>query len=374
MRGILIVFAMVMSVTGAARANEQDIFSNQAAYEAARQNGDFRAASAYAEAAYLSAKDYYGEDGAEVTDYGTAYAGSLNDIGEYEAALDILQVLLDAEAEPQISFQLLFEVGRTLGGLNNWEQSHEYLESALQAAEEEFGSDSIQAARANMELGKPHLNYADWRFQGDTLDRVIGTGYGYSSGNDSSLDRAEEIYSAAGGHEIELQRLNVYRAGNLMAANSKAEAGRVLEPALDRLSGQGYMDDEVLTIYVDWVGMHLRQWSVHRMEQALVRAFDMGSLRQEGDPIPLARSFGVIDRRVCIDHEGGYIEMEFSVNEAGQLPRIRTYETSHPDRWDQEVWRTMRGWAYIPGQLGGEVVRMDGLHFRWNFSGDSRDC
>jgi len=360
-------------------ADEVSIQASYDSYRSARDSGDLRTARDFAREAYEDALSTYGHGAADVNRYAAAYGQLLNEILDHDTAWEVLEPAADAAAASkddvaEFAFELYLETGRALRGREAYRSSRAQFRLAVQTAEALYGVDSIQAGYANLELARTRPDRSDWFSSDDQHYRAIGTNYGLHRGSEASLDRAQAIFSQHSGHNVELEVLNVIRAGNLLADNDHQSAGQILEPAIDALVGYGYMDDYVLTIYIDWIGRHLTRWSNRRMERQLTRAYELGALRAEGAPLPLARGMSIQNRRTCIDSDEGYIEMVFSVNEQGQLPRIRLHETSHPDRWDQSVWNAMRSWVYVPGQVEGETVRVDGLRHRWHFSGESRSC
>lgn len=165
--------------------------------------------------------------------------------------------------------------------------------------------------------------------------------------------------------------MGITRGAYELSEGNRRAAGNHISPAIDTLEGLGYMDDYALTIYVDWVATNLTHWSTSRMEQALVRAYEMGGLRHEGDTVPLARTTAVHNRRACIDlsrNETGWALIEYSINEAGQVPRTRVVETNLPDWWIEEQRYQMRQWAFIPAQSGGAPMRVDGIRYRTTVS------
>lgn len=364
-RYILVALAICIG-TGAAFADEAQLSAHHDAYLTARANGDIRAAADHAAAAYDEAIAVHGRGTDEAQPYVAAYVRSLNDLLDYAGAAEILFDFVNAENADPLIFEVRFETGRLMWGLLQYESARETFLSALNAAEETYGVNSLQAARTHLELARAYPDRSTI-VSGDNLrNRLIGTGFPYIRGSEDSLNRAEELFAQFPNSNRELEILHITRGAYELADDNRRAAGEYIEPAVDALAALGYMDDYVLTIYVDWVARHLTHWSTNRMERALVRGYDLGSLRAEGEPIPLARTTATHNRRACIDldrNQTGTALMEYSVNELGQVPRTAAIETNLPDWWVSEQRYQMRQWAFIPAQANGEPIRVDGLRY-----------
>jgi len=371
------IFVILMLCVAAlpVRASEVPSTASPRLYQSLDAATNLDAAVAQASEAYNAAYGTYGADPHALAPYLASFMHALNNLHRYEEAIEIfLPVSDDLSADGMADFAILFEAGRAARGVFAFDDAEFYFLRALDIAAATHGPASYEAGLAHLELAKIVPDFTQI-IRGDSLrDRVIGTGYAFHKGHEGSPQIAADIFSGDEAHPIELQIVRVVQASYLLIDGDQESADAVMQLAFDALVGMRYMDDYVLTSYIDWVASHLTQWRARRMELRLTDAYDAGELRAFGDPIPLARTFGIQNYRACIDNEPGFIVMTFSVNDLGQLPRIRPVETNLPDRLEREVWRMMRRWAYVPGQAAGERVRVNDLIFRFDLGGDERDC
>ncbi len=350
-------------VAAPAWASEEEARAAYDAYRQAQGNGDLRGALGHARMAYDQAILQWGEGTPETYRYVAALARVQNDLLEFEDAFAVVNSAIKANQQIEgilpYSYELYFESGRALRGKKDFEDAELLFTTALWIAEAQFGSDSVRAAYVHLELARTHLDSSP----STQFYRLIGTGYPQVAGDSTSLVRASEILATGDADPVQLQILEAARAGHLMAQDDMDAAGDILEPAVASLVSQGYMDDYVLGLYVDWIASHFRDWNTRQMERMLLQAKSYGLLRREGGIIPLARTLAARDRRGCIDDlEGLYGMLEYSVNADGQVPRTAVVESTMPRRWDDEIRRTMRQtWTFIPAQQNGEAVRVDGL-------------
>jgi len=370
MKYVLTALFISLCIGGMARADEQQIQANYHSFQSELQNGDLRAARDFAALAFDEALEFYGPGSGELDRYVAAYAKTLNDLLDYSSAQSLLESILAARDEENesitASYAVMFEFGRALWGTDRFEAARDVQQQALRIAEAEFGGDSLQAAIAHLELARAYTDRSVV-VSGDALrNRLIGTGYPYIAGTQNSLDRATELFAQHPDRAIDREILNLIRGAYEHSAGNRRAAGEYIEPAMEALAGMGYMDDYILTVYVDWVASHLTRWSTNRMERYLLQALDYGAVRQEGDPVPLARTTAVHNRRACVDlrdGENAYGLMQYSVNENGQVPRTGALETNLPNWWVEEQRYQMRQWIFIPAQERGQATRVDGLTY-----------
>lgn len=379
MKHLIFVILMLCVAALPVGANDAPSAPSPRLYQSLDATTNLDTAVAQASEAYNAAYGTYDADPHVLAPYLASYMHALNDLHRYDEAIEIfLPVSDDFSADDMMDFEpafaVHFEAGRAARGVFSFDDAEFYFLRALDIAAATHGPASYEAGLAHLELAEIVPDFTQI-IRGDSLrDRVIGTGYTYHKGHEGSLQIAADIFGGDGAHPIELQIVRVVQASYLLIDGDQENADAVMQPAFDALVGMRYMDDYVLTSYIDWVASHLTQWRARRMELRLTDAYDAGELRAFGDPIPLARTFGIQNYRACINNEPGFIVMSFSVNDLGQLPRIRPVETNLPDRLEREVWRMMRRWAYVPGQAGGERVRVNDLIFRFDLGGDERDC
>ncbi len=361
---LLVIMALIIG-TGAANASAiTDAF---AAYQAATQAGDYRTARDASLRAYRLARDNYGEYGTQTMQLAAVHAETLNTLIAYEDAVDFLlpyvgRLLNAGDFErPEVPYQVHLQYARALRGMDERLMSGQHFRTALELAEKQHGVDSYEAGLAHLELARTRWGYAMVR--GDSLrGRVIGTGRPVQSGSAESLAAATAIFSAMSDQEVNLALLDVIRAGHLIASGDIDGAEPLLTASVDRLAALGYMDDYVLQLYIDWVGKHLGDWSVRRMETALNHAIDLGRTRMEGAALPIVRVFHFRHHRASADYNfEGEISVEFQVNEEGLIRRTRVIETDRPGYWDDEIRDLIRGWVYLAAQEQGEPVSRDGL-------------
>ena len=371
MRFVLSI-ALVLVLSLPVAAAEAEIDAAYQSYREEMREGDLRAALPYAQSAFENANAEWGEGAPETYRYAGALARVQNDLYRYESALQtVLSALQGASAKDTNqtqTYDVFFQAGRAARGVGSNNTALTFFRRALEIAEQEYGESHLRAAYAHMELARSFTDTTRGAAGDQLRHRLIGSGNPQVAGDTESFDRAVEIFRSRD-RSIEIQIMEAIRAGNLMAANDMSQAGDVLEPAIENLVSNGYIDDYVLGLFVDWVGSHLARWPARRMERMLLQAHEYGSLRREGQVISLARTMGVRNRRACVDRvDGGEAVVEYSVDTNGQVPRTRILETNMPSWWRDEQRETMRSWVFIPARQNGQNVRIDGIQLNINIT------
>ena len=359
---ILFIWVMISP----AFASQEEIDTAYHEYRNAQQNGDLRGALGHAETAYNAAIREWSRGTPSTYRYVAALARAQNDLMVSGSASRTVAAVVRANKTtdewPRFSFEVFFEAGRAARGNNDFQQGFTLFQQALEIAEAGFGSDSLRAGYAHMEIARTYPDFTTIVAGDDLRNRVIGSGIPQHGGNQVSLNRATEIFQARQESVIELQILETIRAGNFMARGDMRRAGEVLEPAIQVLADHGFMNDYTLGLYIDWIASHLTQWPTRTMEAKLVQALEYGLLRQEGNYLPLARTYGFRHRRACVDRTpNGYLIIEYSISETGQVPRTEIVDTNMPNYWEPVIRRGMRGWVFVPAQTNGQPVRTDGV-------------
>ncbi len=339
-----------------------DVF---AAYQAASEAGDYREARDASRRAYNAARDASGEMSSQALQFAAVHASVLNDLLAFREAADFLSRYIEVPntefADQQVlPYQIYLQMGRALLSLRETDEAHELFLMALNAAIDHHGTASVEAGLAHLELARPGWSNSTTMTDPAQL-RMIGTGQSALAGSIDSLESAERIFSNHPDRRIERALLKVMRAGNFMANDDRDGAEPILLSAIADLEDIGYMDDFVLTLYINWIEMHYGEWSITRIQNGLNHAIDLARTRVEGDALPVVRNIRYRHPRARSFTYSGVITVEYRVNEEGLIRRTRVTDSTEPGVWDEGIRAMVRGWIYIPAQERGEPVARDGL-------------
>lgn len=355
----------LLSPQASTQASEQcEAFTT---YSVAADQNAVREAFPLIEAAWFE----FSDDPVEQDCLRASYSAALLDFGMHQEAAEVLAPrAISAEAESgALPFELLFQLGRAARVNGDIATSTTYFETASNIGAENME----QSFRAQVELARAWQDRGSQAEAFDRRARLVGQGYRYQPGSNEALVIARNLANQLELGAADVLLLDLLEGANAMALEDMDVAERLIESSVEEMAEQGAVDEYAIKLYVDWIGLNVRNWTSARVLRLLRRVERLDERRQEGRPIPLLRYMWAQSERSCIVlPESPYAHVTYSVNAEGGVPRTRVDETNMSDAWVEELRASLRTWHFLPARRGGEAVRVDGL--RVNMSYPEMDC